>query len=266
MFELFSSSMRTRVVTAFTLILFVIIGYFTLGKYFLTSLYYLIIQMAVIELYVPFFSKHKENKKKLISLLLIGTLIFQVGLFYPKLISLFLFLILAVQSILLDKPIKFLEKIKPYTNFILILFTVLALIRLNYFMKPEKLLDLLSLLSIAILSDTIAYFAGTLFKAKPIGLIVSPKKSMIGFIFGLFMTPFAYKILADYFPSVHLINFSIFSLFILTIIAILGDLIYSLGKREMNIKDYSDLMPGHGGVLDRLDSLFALIAVSFIFI
>ncbi len=266
MLEKFSSSMGTRIVTALSLILFVVIGYFTLGKYFLTSLYYLIVQMAIIELYVPFFSKHKENKRNLITLLLIGTFVFQIALNFPKLIILLLFAVLSVQAVFLDKPNKILNEIKPYTNFILILFTLLALIRLQSFMNPEKLVNLFSLLVIAVLSDTIAYFAGTILKGKPMGLIVSPKKSVVGFVFALCMTPFVYKIMATYFPTLHLINFSILALFILTIVAILGDLIYSLGKREMNIKDYSDLMPGHGGVLDRLDSLFALIAVSFIFI
>ncbi|WP_295588299.1 phosphatidate cytidylyltransferase [uncultured Oscillibacter sp.] len=108
-------------------------------------------------------------------------------------------------------------------------------------------------------SDTFAFFAGLLFgkhKLTP----VSPKKTvegavggLVGGVFGtaLMMAVGSY-VLADAFW-----NFELLALFGLvgSVVSQIGDLSFSVIKREFGVKDYGNLLPGHGGVLDRFDSV-----------
>jgi phosphatidate cytidylyltransferase len=92
---------------------------------------------------------------------------------------------------------------------------------------------------------------------------VSPKKSVEGSVCGLGLGTF---ISVLFFKNVIGIPVNIFVLILMTlflsVIGQLGDLLFSKIKRENNIKDFSNIMPGHGGILDRLDSL-ALVLLAF---
>ena len=114
----------------------------------------------------------------------------------------------------------------------------------------------LYLILIATITDTFAYVVGTLIGKHKLIPEVSPKKSIEGSIGGSIVgtavaTIFYYNLVSS--------NINIFVLiaitFVLTIIGQLGDLFFSKIKRENGIKDFSNIMPGHGGVLDRLDSI-----------
>ena len=120
---------------------------------------------------------------------------------------------------------------------------------------------LVYLLSISIMTDTFAYAIGCLIGKHKMSKI-SPNKSWEGFAAGL--------IGGTVIPLIVYVNlvstFSAKILFItlaLSIIGQIGDLFYSKIKRENNIKDFSNIMPGHGGVLDRLDSL-SFIVITYI--
>ncbi len=110
-------------------------------------------------------------------------------------------------------------------------------------------------------SDTGAYFAGTFFGKRKLFERISPKKSWEGFIGGaLLALAFAYG-LSYYFHSLAFVQWLIVALIII-IGGTFGDLVESLLKRSMEIKDSSDSLPGHGGFLDRFDGL--LISAPFI--
>ncbi len=112
-------------------------------------------------------------------------------------------------------------------------------------------------------SDTGAFVFGISFGKHRLFERISPKKSWEGAIGG-FITTIGAAFLTNYlFPQLGLKNWIFISL-IITLFGIFGDLIESLFKRSVNVKDSGKIMPGHGGILDRFDStLIALPMVYF---
>lgn len=122
---------------------------------------------------------------------------------------------------------------------------------------------LVYLLLITITNDSFAMILGTMIGKHKLIPSVSPKKSVEGSVCGLGLGTF---ISVLFFKNVIGIPVNIFVLILMTlflsVIGQLGDLLFSKIKRENNIKDFSNIMPGHGGILDRLDSL-ALVLLAF---
>ncbi|ACN99787.1 phosphatidate cytidylyltransferase [Sulfurihydrogenibium azorense] len=110
--------------------------------------------------------------------------------------------------------------------------------------------------------DTLAYFFGKNFGKNKLAPVLSPKKtwegavgSFVGSVVGGFLT-------------IKFFNFELYWMIPVLISAVLlqvGDLFESFIKRQVNVKDSSNLIPGHGGVLDRIDSLIFASVVFFIF-
>ena len=116
------------------------------------------------------------------------------------------------------------------------------------------------------LTDVFAYFIGVKFGKHRLAEKISPKKSIEGAIAGLVLGGLISGLYA-YFLEVFTINVVLVILisFALSVISQIGDLIASKFKREYGIKDYSQIFPGHGGVLDRFDSsMFAAILLMII--
>ena len=117
--------------------------------------------------------------------------------------------------------------------------------------------------------DTFAFIVGVKFGKNRILPSVSPKKSWEGFIGGLifcvlagFISQHYYK---DYFENISYITIIILS-FILPFTATIGDFIESYYKRQAGVKDSGTLIPGHGGILDRMDAFMITIPVIYILI
>tara|TARA_X000000368_G_scaffold395915_1_gene363785 strand:- start:43 stop:672 length:630 start_codon:yes stop_codon:yes gene_type:complete len=117
--------------------------------------------------------------------------------------------------------------------------------------------------------DSFSYFAGKLFGKNYIFKFISPKKTLEGYLGGIFFTNVSF-ICFFYFIQMELkfIEFIVL-LNLIIFISIVGDLIESYFKRKNNIKDSSKYLPGHGGYFDRFDSFIAsiimLTLLSFIF-
>jgi phosphatidate cytidylyltransferase len=110
-------------------------------------------------------------------------------------------------------------------------------------------------------SDTGAYFAGTLFGKRKLFERISPKKSWEGALGGALLAIIFTLVIAHYFDSLAQWQWITISIIII-IGGIYGDLIESLLKRSIEIKDSGASLPGHGGFLDRFDGL--LISAPFI--
>jgi len=130
----------------------------------------------------------------------------------------------------------------------------LAMVRLQ-----EQPMVLLVLLGVVWIADSAAYFAGRLFGRHKLAPAISPGKTWEG-VAGAFVAVVAYYVLlAGVMPSSDKLPGNIFtglSLFLLmTALSIEGDLFESMLKRRAGVKDSGRLLPGHGGVLDRIDGL-----------
>ncbi len=115
---------------------------------------------------------------------------------------------------------------------------------------------LLYLVLIAVLTDTFAYIIGSLIGKHKLIPSVSPEKSVEGSVAGSLVGTIIPVI---YYQMVISSNLNIIVVVIMTLVLSIlgqvGDLFFSKIKRENKIKDFSNIMPGHGGILDRLDSL-----------
>lgn len=110
------------------------------------------------------------------------------------------------------------------------------------------------------LSDTFAYFVGRKFGKHKLSPVISPKKTVEGAIGGVICTAalntvlfFVFKYKFDLSESISLPLILISSV-LLSVISIFGDLAASTIKRSHGIKDFGNLLPGHGGIMDRFDS------------
>lgn len=117
-----------------------------------------------------------------------------------------------------------------------------------------NVLILLYLLCITIFTDTFAYLIGCLIGKHKMAPKISPKKSWEGALAGLIggssiAIIFYSNLIGEVTLKVALVTM------ILSVIGQFGDLVFSKIKRENDVKDFSNIMPGHGGVLDRLDSI-----------
>lgn len=109
------------------------------------------------------------------------------------------------------------------------------------------------------LFDSLAYIFGKLVKGKKIFTRISPKKTWSGFIIGMFITIVIYNVFFNaFFQKICILrmnNISIVYLTVTLIIGLIGDLGESRFKRIYKVKDSSKILNGHGGILDRLDSI-----------
>lgn len=139
-------------------------------------------------------------------------------------------------------------------------------------LQKQNPYDLLYVWTIAWMSDSGAYFVGRLWGRHPLGLSVSPKKTWEGLLGGFIVSFASAYVLLWFFKNdlsdslIYSFPYLFFFVFILSCFAVLGDLAESLLKRWAKQKDSSSLFPGHGGLLDVLDSLLYSLPIFYVFL
>lgn len=114
--------------------------------------------------------------------------------------------------------------------------------------------------------DTGAFFTGILLGKKPLAPSISPKKTLEGSLGGILSSIAASVIFALYLlPEVRTVDAAVLGI-VIGFVSQVGDLSASLIKRYCKIKDFSHIIPGHGGILDRLDSALFSFPIAYIFI
>lgn len=255
--------MKTRIITATVLILvfgsILIFGEGNLEFLFSGG----IVLLSTFAAYEFMIKAHRHNKEvywyhylpivTTFGFVLLNVLIFDHAK-YPSIILLTLFGIIFVYLglYLTDQRM---HRGELGVSLLAIFYSSLGFIALAFLRRTDLFL-VLYLLIITILTDTFAYFIGIKFGKHRLMPKVSPKKSiegaMGGLVFGSVLgTIFAmhYQLIFDSVVLTLLVSMA------LSIVSQSGDLIASKFKREVGIKDYSNIFPGHGGILDRFDSM-----------
>lgn len=153
-----------------------------------------------------------------------------------------------------------LELKKRYKVFIgwFVLFSAwMFLVKLRAFYGPAAAMYFLVLIWVA---DIAAYFSGKKFGKEKLAPLISPGKTVQGMYGAIISAMVCSVILALYFDYPFMIATDFGLLSILTVlVSIYGDLFFSLAKRKSGVKDSGSILPGHGGVLDRIDSVIAAV-------
>ena len=186
------------------------------------------------------------------------------------------FFLLILTFLSLDELHNMFKKIYKKKKLFLFIANFLSVLYLSYFsltiiifLSEEFVIHkylVLYLLIICILTDIGGYLFGKIIGGKKLTKI-SPNKTFSGsvgsFLSSIFIGYLCYKIQTDLF----LININIFILIIITsLISQVGDLFISLLKRKAKVKDTGSILPGHGGVLDRIDGILFAIPIGLLVI
>ncbi len=248
------------------------------SRFFFDAVLVLVMVLASVEMYKAM--RKLEYKPVLTALITMLVCVFPLCYFYYYVGLLIAFLVsflTAFVSFIFNSK-------KGFWDFIITIFLLiypitiisLALVLNNYY----GLIPTLFAVGAALMSDTLAYFCGSLFGKKKIFPKISPKKTYTGCLMGLLggaiggLVIYALFEIAK-FPADIRFTFSsvnsfayliyIFGGILMAVASEMGDLGASRIKREVGLKDYGTILGSHGGVMDRIDSvLFSLIVMSII--
>ena len=214
-----------------------------------------------------------ELKKRLITSVFLMTLLALIFM-YNYILIITLIIILTLSWVEFSGLIsKIFIKKTSSTKLLKLLVKILILIYLVFFsyflylgiIQPDYKLNIFYLFSICIFSDIGGLIFGKIFKGKKLTKI-SPNKTISGsigsFVLSLFLVPIFYFVFLqtnDYYSMILIAIIVSFS-------CQLGDLFISYLKRKANVKDTGDLLPGHGGILDRIDGILLAIPVGMLFL
>ena len=136
-----------------------------------------------------------------------------------------------------------------------------ALVAVRHLGGPQSLFLLMVTI---IVSDSMQYYTGRLFGRRPLAPIVSPKKTIEGAVGGFVFGTAAFAIVGGWWLPHMPVGLRIGLGLSIVALGIAGDLFESMLKRSANVKDSSSLIPGHGGILDRIDALLFAAPVYYI--
>ena len=204
-------------------------------------------------------------KSRLITSLILLTILFLIYNF--NFVLVYFLILLGVMSILefckLSKNIFSNQLIKFFINSIFIIFILIFCLMFFFFSNIEGLKIILYILLLGcIASDIGGYVFGKIFKGPKLTKI-SPNKTYAGSLGSIIFTLIVVILLFYY--SIQYLSYKVVIIsLVTTIFCQLGDLIFSFLKRKAKIKDTGSILPGHGGVLDRLDGIFLGVPLGYL--
>lgn len=250
--------MKTRIISAIVLLpllIFILIK----GGYYLAIFTFFCALIGINE----FCNALKEYSSKQTKFLLFTMTFFQMLAVYKneeKFTIAFIFILLFLQGAMVV-----LEKIKPFEAALSIFTFCYVSVSMSYIylLSEEYPKFFWYVFIISMFTDTFAYFSGYFFGKHKLSPNLSPKKTIEGAIGGIVFCLLACYLYAHFYHQdmgYIIIPFAIIG----SIVSQIGDIFASAFKRQMQIKDYGNLIPGHGGILDRADSI--IFTASYVYI
>ncbi len=240
--------MKTRIITAIC-ILAIVIPSLLFGGVFLSLLVGFIVAMGGLE-----WMNLNAKEHKIPMILQVIAIVFCVA---SIIFSQYQTLILAIALLLFLSIPVFNEQFHAKDSFnimsYLLMFHIIATAFLTIHQMNPNLIWFMIIATYG--CDTGAYFSGRFFGKHKLNERISPKKTIEGSIGGCILGTVLASAFGMFTLSTYHVAFLVIASFLMTIFGQIGDLAFSAIKRNFNIKDYSNLLPGHGGVLDRIDSL-----------
>jgi phosphatidate cytidylyltransferase len=256
------SNLLKRSITG-TIYLIILIGSILLGSYSFGLVFLGINILALFE----FFKITGSNRffpEKYTGLLTGSALFIITYLVASEIYSSKLYLLIVPMLVLLFIIELFRNKPFPFVNIGItilgIIYISLPLSLLNYVVFPKVQPDkytyeiILGYLVLIWTNDTSAYISGITLGKHVLSERISPKKTWEGFIGGALATMIVAFLIHGAFDVINRTDLLVFGIIVSTI-GVAGDLVESLLKRSTDIKDTGNILPGHGGILDRIDSI-----------
>ncbi len=266
------SGLRTRATSA-VIFVALIVGGLLGGRYSFLTIFTLVTAVCLIEFYKMVLDRYKRRDRMRIglgvALGLVPHLIASAVLldWIPNREDLLLVIVLVFFPILFLMFVYelFAASRGPFEN------VAMMVTGLVYIGAPFAMLDfiayhsgtfdwqvVLGVLLLTWLSDTGAYLAGSNFGKRPLFPRISPNKTWEGFIGGAILVLISSQIMAFYLPMLRHRDWLALAVIVI-IFGSLGDLVESMLKRSLGVKDSGNVLPGHGGLLDRFDAFIFLL-------
>ena len=216
--------------------------------------------------------KNKELSRRIFtSLILIVLLILMLNYSFILIGSLLLIFVFAwiefngiIDKIITDKNFSIKKNIFRSLIFIYLIFFSKIIIDEHIENLPNISWSLLFVIIICILTDIGGFIFGKIFKGKKLTKI-SPNKTYAGAFGSLFLT-LIFSIIYSFSLSLTDLKVIIFISILISLISQIGDLFISYLKRKAKLKDTGDILPGHGGILDRIDGILLAVPSGIILI
>lgn len=264
------SNLVQRTITGLVFLV-VVVGAISLGKVSFFILLELIIIGAMYEFYT--LAEKKKYKPLKIYGIIIGTIVFAANyLFINEIIDsrIFLMIIPIVISIFIIELYRKSENVFVNIGFTLlgILYIAVPLSFANYIVIINHTYNshlLLGFLFLMWSYDTLAYVFGVSFGKHRLFERISPKKSWEGFIGGAISSIGIAFIISLFFSELSFLHWALMSVMV-SVFGTYGDLVESSFKRNIDEKDSGNLLPGHGGILDRFDAVLFTLPIFYVYL
>lgn len=209
---------------------------------------------------------------------------FSIAIPHPTVILSFYMLILLFLSVVFNKEIKYLDSVMAFFSSVCVPYAFSCFIRLNNFSDINPSFTrweecfLVGLgFACSWITDSFAFLVGRKIGKHKMCPVISPKKSVEGAVGGTVVTSvfnvglvFIFGFIASKYGHMNFISEGAIKYLIiipvswvLSVVSMFGDLAASVLKRNVGIKDYSNLLPGHGGIMDRFDSIVFVVPVLY---
>lgn len=261
--------MKTRILSSLVGLVLLTTILFFYDKYIFNLVVSIISVLVVYELFMS--TKYVTNKTLcIISFAFVSLVPFfnMKGFsFSLKLICFIFLLALLIIQLIRHNTLKFEQVSLVFMISIMVPFAFSAFIYIREIYPRDTIYYFLLIFAGAWLTDSGAYFVGTFFGKNKLCPSISPKKTVEGAIGGIIGAIIGFFIITQIHVSIWAANGEIVKVnypylviiaVMAAIIGMLGDLFASIIKRQCSIKDFGNIMPGHGGVLDRVDSLIVV--------